>query len=537
MADAGMDFKIPGKLLMKIAHIHQSLRVLASVLIFTSLLLTLGCSRTDDESASSEAASAEAATPAAEVAQPTQIPVTTSSDAARTLYAEGQHFLDVGRGVQARDKFMSAAAEDPGFALAWYGRSNAALSFAEFQQSLDAASERSEGISEGEQMQIDINRSFLSNDSATGLSLAQSLVEKYPGSARAWIILAGMQANQNDNVGARASNQKALELDEDSAGALTGLATNNLFGEPKDFVAADEWANRFIHAYPDEAKGYEVLGDIKRAQNDLEGALDAYNSASEIDPTLELAAHKRGHVNSFLGNIADARDAYDEAIAIAPPESKASYAVYKGFTNIHGGDIPAAIDELEALADQVGPMGTPEDQIKGLQVFALSSAAFAAMHAGLFDRAATIVAQRNALVMSIADDVGTDDARRLQEANCQFFDGLLAAFQGNSEGAAAHANAIADLVESDDNPRRYEPAHWVFGVSALKAGNYAEAVEQLRQADYANNMFVRYHLALAEEGMGNTEEAKKLFAEVASFNFNSVGFALTQEDATARAGQ
>jgi len=344
-----------------------------------------------------------------------------------------------------------------------------------------------------------------------------------------------MQANQNDNLGARASNEKALELEENAPGALTGLSTNNLFGEPKDFAAAEEWANKFIAAYPDEAKGYEVLGDIKRAQDNLEAALEAYNNASRIDPTLELAAHKRGHVNSFLGNIEDARAAYDEAIAIAPAESKASYAVYKGFTNIHGGDIPAAIDELEALADQVGPMGTPDDQVKGLQVFALSSAAFAAMHAGLFDRAEPIVARRNALQMSIAEDVGTDDARRLQEANCQFFDGLLAAYEGNAEGAAAHANALADLVEGDDNPRRYEPAHWVFGVSALKAGDYAEAVEQLRQADYANNMFVRYHLALAEEGVGNTVEAKKLFTEVASFNFNSVGFALTQEDAAARA--
>ncbi|MDX2419329.1 MAG: hypothetical protein QNK19_17860 [Xanthomonadales bacterium] len=60
-----------------------------------------------------------------------------------------------------------------------------------------------------------------------------------------------------------------------------------------------------------------------------------------------------------------------EAIALAPPESRASSAVYKGFTYIHGGDIPAAIDELEALAGEVESMGTPADQVKGLQVFAL----------------------------------------------------------------------------------------------------------------------------------------------------------------------
>jgi tetratricopeptide (TPR) repeat protein len=502
-------------------------------LLSCSLLLTYACSRSEEEVASTDTPEPEAEV--VQVEETSGIPVTTSSETARALYAEGEYLVDVGRGVQARETFAAAAEEDPGFALAYYGQSNAALSFAGFQHSLDAASARSEGISEGERLLIDINRSFLSNDAAAGLVLAKELVEKYPDSPRAWIVLAGMQANQNDNLGARASNLKALELEENAPGALAGLSINNLFGEPKDFDAAEKWARKFIAAYPDEAKGYEVLGDIKRAQNDLEAALEAYEAASKIDPTLELAAHKRGHVNSFLGNIEDARAAYDEAIAIAPPESKASYAVYKGFTNIHGGDIEAAIDELVALADQVEAMGTPDDQVKGLQVFALNSAAYAAMYAGRYDQAEPIVARRNALQMSIAEDVGTDDARRIQEANCQFFDGLLAAYEGDAEGAAAHANAIADLVEGDDNPRKNEPVHFVFGMSALKSGDYAAAVEHLRQADHANNMFVRYQLALAEEGAGNTEVAAALFAEVASFNFNSVGFALTRGEAAAKA--
>ena len=72
-------------------------------------------------------------------------------------------------------------------------------------------------------------------------------------------------------------------------------------------------------------------------------------------------------------------------------------------------------------------------------------------------------------------------------------------------------------------------------MSALQAGDFAAAAEHLRQADHANNMFVRYQLAVAEEGLGNSEEAKKLFSEIAIFNFNSVGFALTRADATARA--
>ena len=465
-----------------------------------------------------------------------EIPVTTSSDAARRLYDEGQYLLDVGRGVQAREKFRAAVAEDPGFVRAHFNQSNSALSFQEFQRCLDAASAHLDSVSEGERAMVEINRTFLTNDPARGVELAKELVASHPNSPRAHLLLAGMQVAQNAHTGARASFEAALQLDPGNAGALFGIANSYLFGEPKDFGKAEEWARKAIAAYPGEAKGYEVLGDIKRAQNDLEGARQAYNQATEKDPGLAVAQHKKGHVNSFLGNIEEARASYDEGIALAPPENKAGYAVFKAFTHIHGGDVPAAIDELVELAGNVESMGTPVDQVKGLQVFALTSAANAALHAGLIDRAKELVARRNGLQMAIAADVGTDDAKRLQEANCHAWEGLVAAYAGDAEGAAEHAEKIAALVEGDENPRKMEPVHWVLGMSALTAGDHAGAVEHLRQADHANNMYIRYQLARAEEGAGNVEEAKKLYSQVAGFNFNSVGFALVGQDAKARAG-
>ena len=39
---------------------------------------------------------------------------------------------------------------------------------------------------------------------------------------------------------------------------------------------------------------------------------------------------------------------------------------------------------------------------------------------------------------------------------------------------------------------------------------------------------------LAEEGAGKAEQAAALFADVASYNFNSVGFALLREEAAER---
>ncbi|MDH3746316.1 MAG: tetratricopeptide repeat protein, partial [Acidobacteriota bacterium] len=288
-----------------------------------------------------------------------EIPVTTASDAAREMHDEGLYLLDVGRGVEAREKFQAAIAEDPGFVSAHFNQSNASLSFKEFQTCLDMASEHLENVSEGERMMVEINRTFLTNNTSQGLALAQDLVAKYTDSPRAHLTLAAMQTNHNDAAGARASLERAHALDSQSAGALFGIAANYLGNEPKDFVKAEEWAAKALAAYPKEAKGHELMGDIKRGQDDLEAALTSYDNASETDPTLANAHHKRGHVNSFLGNIEEARAAYDAGVDAAAPESKAGLAVYKTFTRIHQGDVPAALDELEALAGAIEGMGTP----------------------------------------------------------------------------------------------------------------------------------------------------------------------------------
>lgn len=503
------------------------------------LLLGSGCSRQDDDAGATgdTAADVEEAPVIMEADEAEgeagngELPISTESDQAAELYAKGEYLMDVGRGVQARAQFREVIEADPGFVRAYWGVSNVALSFNEFQEVLDEAGMHYEGGPASDKTLIEINRSFLSNDPAAGERLAEGLVAEYPQSPRAHIVLAGMQGASNKNEAARRSFNKALEIDPQSAGALMGLTNNYLFGEPKDFDKAEEVIGRFNKAYPGEARGYELLGDIHRAQGDLESSLAAYQRAGEIDPTLELALHKQGHLNSFLGNIDEARASYDAAIEAAPAESKASYAVYKCFTRIHAGDIEAAVDELLALADGVAAMGTPPDQVKGLQVFALTSAAQAALHAGMYDQAAEIIQRRSELNLAIAEDVGTEDAERLQRADNLMWSGLLSAYQGNRETAENDASEIATLVADDDNPRKMEPVHWVRGAAALKAGDYATAVSELRQADHANDMYIRYQLAQALEGAGEVEEAQPLYQQVADFNFNSVGFALVGDEA------
>ena len=504
---------------------HLSFRDVSGILAASVLLLgTLGCAQ-KGEMGTAMGGSAPGAG---------EIPFTTDSEAARALCEEGEYLSDVGRNVQAREKFIAAVAEDPTFVRAHFDQANVANSYKEFQGCIDRAEVNIESVSEGEQLMVEINRTLLTNDTEQGVRLAIELVHTYPDSARAAMMLGNMQSITGDSEAARESYARALEIDPDSPGTLMGAAVSYLYRKPKDFTMAEECARKMTAAYPSEAKGYELVGDIKRAQNDLDAALEAYDLATETDPSLAQVQFKKGHVIAFLGNYGDALSAFDAAIAVAEPENKATYATYRAFTYLHAGDIDTALDLLESVANEVEAMGTPADQVKAQQVFALTSEATAALHSGRYDRAAEVIGRRNQLQMEIAEEVGTDDAHRLQKADCRLWDGLLAAYMGDLDGAVEHAERIAVLVEGDDNPRKLEPHHFVMGMAYLKLGDFPKAALHLRQADYENDMFIRYHLALAEEGAGQAEQAATLFADVAGYNFNTVGFALLRQEAMAR---
>ena len=92
--------------------------------------------------------------------------------------------------------------------------------------------------------------------------------------------------------------------------------------------------------------------------------------------------------------------------------------------------------------------------------------------------------------------------------------GILAARQGHFDAAKAGADKIEVLQEPVTSPRKLEPMHELLGHVYLLQGDYEKATEHFHQTNL-NNIYTRYHLALAEEGVGNTDEAQRLYREVA----------------------
>jgi tetratricopeptide (TPR) repeat protein len=458
-------------------------------------------------------------------------PLTTSSAAARTHFLAGQRELDLGRFIDANEHFKAAVAADSTFAFAYLNVANTANSTEEFKTNLALAERYAARASEAERFQIQMTRKGFDNDLAGQLALGQQLVAKYPDSPRSWLALAGSQIGLNRNEEARASLAKALQLAPRLYVGHSTLGLSYVFGEPRDFDKALQHMQEAESLAPDEPATHTNLGDVYRAQRNLAKAREEYTKGLELSPRNTILHVKRGHANTFLGDYAAARADYEAAMAAGRANEKAAYAPFRAFVSVYAGEPAAAIDELNRLVGSIDGMGVPDPT--AAKVAALSSVAVIATHTR--NRAAEPALKQLApLLRRQSDQAGNPAFRRAQDATLAYFEGWWAARRGDYATAQQQADRISQLLAPDDNPRKLEPMHQLEGFIALYQGKYREAAGHFQYGNLLDP-YVKYQLAVATEGAGDSPKARQLFREVADYNFNTLGFALVRKDAQQKA--
>ena len=359
------------------------------------------------------------------------------------------------------------------------------------------------------------------SDTEGWIAAVQEVTALDPDSPRAWVFLGNTHGNVNNSADARAAYKKAMGLDPAHVPAHINLGNNLLTREPKDFGMAEAHFNHAVDITPDEPNPHDLLGDVHRAQGDLEAAYDDYTRAEYLAPDLGSGYQQRGHVNSFLGNYDEARADYTRSAELEDARGSNAggfFLVFRAVVNLHEDNHEAAMAELREIV--AGADASYSEGVMDLKVNALSSVALIATEAGDSEAAGAAIADAAAVLRQQADDVGSDDLRDAQEATISFMEGLLAARLGDTEGAAAKAAEFEAHVSSSSNPRKLERMHEIQGMAAYYQEDFAGAVEHLSLGDHLNNMYTKYYLARANEEAGNEEEAARLYAELAVWNFN-----------------
>ncbi len=440
-----------------------------------------------------------------------------SSTAARTEFYQGLRDLDAERFIVARGHFNKAVAADPDFAI---GQLYAALngaSLADYKTHLDAAVRAVETATPAEQLWIRAERKNADNDVTGQIELAEQLVQKMSDNPRAYLYLAGAQFNANKRNASRATLERATQIDPSYAQAWIQLGNSYLVAEPRDIAKAESYIRKAVALQPNEAVVHDYMGDVYRSENKLREARAEYTRMAELAPTRGEGFQQRGHVNSFLGNFAEALADYDRAIALSDPTLVPQYATFKALVSVYANDPAAAEAELDRVASTVDPK---VGGARGSQLFALGSEARIALHNRHFEVAQRAIDRLAAITRQQAAEEGRSDAfRRNGEVNIAYWQGMLAARRGDYAAARANAKDIMTLVANDQSPRKNEPAHDVLGLTDFLQGNFQAAADHYAEAN-PDDPYIWYYRGLALEGAGRKAEAKVFFKRVAGWNFN-----------------
>jgi tetratricopeptide (TPR) repeat protein len=110
--------------------------------------------------------------------------------------------------------------------------------------------------------------------------------------------------------------------------------------------------------------------------------------------------------------------------------------------------------------------------------------------------------------------------------------GRALAKMGKHAEAWKEAETIKKMIEDGGEAgKQFWPAyHYIAGYLKLESGDYAKAIEHLKQADL-NDPFHKLLLARAYEKTGDQANAQKLYKEIVSFNIINIERALSYPEA------
>lgn len=450
---------------------------------------------------------------------------TTSSNEALSFFTDGLKYYDLGENTKAREFLQKAIKQDPSFSIAYVHLATLAASPQEFVSNLDKAKENLTGANEWEKLLYDFTETYLTDNMDKRLSVAQQMTKNFPNSARACNYLGQAYDNRNEFANARKCYQKAISLEPQWPGGYISLINSFLFEDPKDFMQAEQNANKLVNIAPTNAS-YILLNDTYRAQNNLTKAGEMYSKAIMQDGELPEAYYKRGHVLSLQGQYDKARTDYEKAGMLDVNPTGARNFIAN--TYLYQGDVSKALESLQNDIEKITPTldATEMNQFK---FELLMTSAMIAQHNHDAKKLEEIVKLLQPLSEDLGSRIGTQEARLNQKANMLYWQGVVNLLNNDLDGAWQKAEEIKTTVEPINNPLKLDGYDFLSGCIAMQKKDFKNAVAHLEKTNKLD-VYEQYCLAKAYEANGQKDKANAIFKYLSNYNFNNVGYALIRNE-------
>jgi tetratricopeptide (TPR) repeat protein len=451
------------------------------------------------------------------------VAVTTASEEARALYAQGRERADQLRAHDAHELFKQAAAKDPKFALAQYELALNSPTTVAFQGHLDQAVALSSQASEGERLMIQALQARSNGDSKQSLAFTEELVARYPRDARAHALLATGYVGQRNYDQAVTQLTQALEAKPDYAPAYNQLGYAYL--PQGKYAEAEEAFKKYIELVPNDPNPYDSYAEMLMQTGRFDESIAQYRKALTLDPHFS---------NSFIGIASNLMFQGKHAAAAAQAQKLYDLARNDGdrrtalqsraVTFVDQGRTTQALQETEklyALDAKIGDTAAMSADARQAGDVLLGS--------GQADAAGKRYTQSLALVR---DSRLSAEAKENATLVSHYDIARVALAKRDLPTARAAAEKYVSGVEATHDAARIRLGHELAGAVALEEKDYDKAGAELAQADQ-RDAYVLNTTAMAFQGKGDAGKAEELIKLAAgTYTFPTIRSALVRAKAT-----
>jgi tetratricopeptide (TPR) repeat protein len=437
-----------------------------------------------------------------------KVPITTSSTEARQLYLQGRDAAEKLRITDAYGFYEKAVAQDPKFALGYYGLANTAQTNKAFFAALKQAVALSDAVSEGEQLMIRGLQAGVTGDVDGQRRMYTELVTKYPNDERALSLLGNYYFGFQQYPKAIEYLTKATVLDPSFTTPYNQLGYAYRF-EGK-YPEAETTFKKYIELLPNDPNPYDSYGEFLMKVGRFDESIASYRKALEADPNFVASLVGIANDQMFQGRGDEARKTLHQLLSVARNDGEHRQALFwTAQSYLFEGryaDAVRTVGEERAIAVKSGDFSSQS-----------GDAAFIGniqLQAGNLDAAAASFSESIALMDKASVPAEVKEANK---RNNLFNTARIALKRGDVKTAQAQAAQYQKQVDVKKRPFEVWQVHELLGMIAIAGRQYDVALGELGKSTDQNPR-VLYLTAVALQGKGDTQRARAAAQAVANFN-------------------
>jgi tetratricopeptide (TPR) repeat protein len=499
-----------------IGSTRRAFTIVVGMLAIALAFALAACSSGPEEVA--EAASPKSSEAAAQphaTAPVKEVPITTTSEEARSLYLQGRDLVEKIRFTDGNKYFHQAVDKDPDFALAWLAAANSSATAQEFFDEMKRAVAGASRVSEGEQHMIRGADAGARSDPAAQLDHYTKLAEMFPDDARALNLLAGYHFGTQDYAKAAEIYNRAIVADPKLSTSYNqlGYAQRFLMHYPE----SEQAFKTYIELIPDDPNPYDSYAELLMKMGRFDESIVQYQKALSIDPNFVPSYIGIANDNMFMGRPGEARESLARLQGVARNDGERRQALtWMAASYLFEGRTKEAMKKVRELRD-VAEKGADMASVSG----DYQLAGDVLLNTGSPDEA--LGSYRKAVETIVSANV-PEEVKAAVKRNHLYNEARVALAKKDVATAKARTEAYRREVDAKKVPFELRQAHELSGRIATAEGDYPRAIEELGAANQQNPMVV-YLSAVAYKKSGDAAKAKEMADKAANFNGLNLNYA------------